>query len=55
MGLNASSDEWCRRSDEAVRGISNAQKIVDDILVCAATEPRTFYDSAVKIWTDVEI
>ena len=35
MGLNASSDEWCRRSDEALHGLSGCLKLVDDILVCA--------------------
>ena len=37
MGLNASSDEWCRRSDEVIKGIRNTQKIVDDILICGET------------------
>merc|ERR1712074_276983 len=35
MGLSASSDEWCRRSDVAVEGIPFAKKIVDDIIVWA--------------------
>ena len=38
MGLNASSDEWCRRSDEALVGLQGVLKIVDDILVSAASE-----------------
>jgi hypothetical protein len=33
MGLNASSDEFCRRTDEALAGISGVVKVVDDILV----------------------
>ena len=33
MGLSASSDEWCKRSDEVIRGLEGTQKIVDDILV----------------------
>ena len=37
MGLNASLDGWCRRSDEAVQGIEGVQKIVDDILVCGSS------------------
>ena len=37
MGLNASSDEWCRRSDEVIKGIRKTQKIVDDILICGDT------------------
>ena len=38
MGLSASSDEWCRRSDKAIQGIPGCQKIVDDILVAAKTK-----------------
>ena len=33
MGLSASSDEWCRRSDKAIEGISGVRKLVDDFLV----------------------
>ena len=35
QGLNASSDEWCRRSDAVVEGLPWARKIVDDILIWA--------------------
>ena len=35
MGLSASSDEWCKRSDELVLGLTWAKKIVDDILLWA--------------------
>jgi hypothetical protein len=35
MGLNASSDEWCARSDAALEGVEGVQKIVDDILIWA--------------------
>jgi hypothetical protein len=35
MGLNASSDEWCARSDAALEGVDGVQKIVDDILIWA--------------------
>ena len=38
MGLNASSDEWCSRSDVVIEGHPWARKIVDDILVWAETE-----------------
>ena len=31
MGLNASSDEWCCRSDKDILGLKWAKKIVDDI------------------------
>jgi hypothetical protein len=37
MGLNASSDEWCARSDAALEGLEKTRKIVDDILVWAST------------------
>ena len=40
MGLNASSDEWCRRSDQAIQGLEGVLKIVDDILVYAPTEEK---------------
>ena len=36
MGLSASSDEWCRRSDAVTRGLEGVDKLVDDILVQAA-------------------
>ena len=35
MGLNASSDEWCYRSDAALQGLEGTIKLVDDILVQA--------------------
>ena len=35
MGLNPSSDWWCRKSDEAVASLSGVLKLVDDILVHA--------------------
>ena len=34
QGLNASSDEWCRRSDAIVDGLVWVKKIVDDVLIC---------------------
>jgi hypothetical protein len=37
MGLNASSDEWCARSDAALSGLEKTRKIVDDILIWAST------------------
>ena len=33
MGLSSSSDEFCRRSDAVLTGISGMRKLVDDILV----------------------
>ena len=33
MGLSASSDEWCQRSDFLVEGLPFCKKIVDDILI----------------------
>ena len=37
MGLNASSDEWCRHSDVAVEGLDWCMKIVDDIIIWVKT------------------
>jgi transposase InsO family protein len=33
MGLNASGDEFCMRSDHAIEGLKGVSKLVDDILV----------------------
>ena len=38
MGLNASSDEWCRQSDIIIRGLPYAMKIVDDTIIWAKDE-----------------
>ena len=37
QGLNASSDEWCRRSDIVIEGLPWARKLVDDIIVWASS------------------
>ena len=37
QGLNASSDEWCRRSDVVIEGLPWARKLVDDIIVWASS------------------
>ena len=37
MGSCASSDEWCRRSDDAIRGVAGVSKLIDDILVVAGS------------------
>ena len=36
QGLNASSDEWCRRSDVVIEGLPWARKLVDDIILWAS-------------------
>ena len=36
MGLSASSDEWCRRSDMFLEGL-DLLKLVDDLLIQAQT------------------
>ena len=41
MGLNASSDEWCRHSAVAVEGLDWCMKIVDDIIIWATTTDET--------------
>ena len=35
MGLNASSDEWCAKSDAMIEGCPWARKIVDDTIIWA--------------------
>ena len=42
MGLNASGDEFCRRSDEATAGLPNVIKLIDDILVWGETLEELF-------------
>ena len=37
MGLSSSSDEWCQHSDRVVEGFPWCRKIVDDILIWAAS------------------
>ena len=37
QGLNASSDEWCRRSDIVIEGLPWARKLVDDIILWASS------------------
>jgi transposase InsO family protein len=43
MGLSASSDEWNRRSDEALSGLPGCTKLVDDVLVQAASLPELMH------------
>ena len=40
MGLSASGDEFCFRSDRALEGLDFCQKIVDDILITATSEAQ---------------
>ena len=42
MGLNASSDHWCKISDQVVDGIDGLYKLVDDILLAAPTMEALF-------------
>ena len=42
MGLCSSSDEFCRRSDEAIQDLTGVQKIVDDILIHAPSKEILF-------------
>jgi hypothetical protein len=37
MGLSSSSDEFCKRTDDAIRGIPGVIKVVDDILIQASS------------------
>ena len=33
MGLSSTGDEYCRRGDIAIAGLSNVEKITDDVIV----------------------
>ena len=35
MGLRSTSDVFCEKTDPTIQDVDNAQKIVDDILLCA--------------------
>jgi hypothetical protein len=37
VGLSATSDDWCRKSNFVIKGNKNARKIADDILCWGAT------------------
>ena len=37
MGLSSTGDIWCQKSDEAIHGLPNSAKIVDDIITAATT------------------
>lgn len=43
LGLSPSGDEFCERTDEAIHGLEGTQKIVDDVLIGAAT-PKILLD-----------
>ena len=38
MGLSASGDEFCRRTDEAMEGLEGVKKLVDDIIIFAPND-----------------
>ena len=42
MGLSASSDEWCKRSDLALQDLPGTLKLVDDILIEATDYEQLF-------------
>ena len=42
MGLNASGDEFCRRSDDALAGLEGTIKLIDDVLVFGDTEDQLY-------------
>ena len=48
MGLSASSDEWCYRSDHALHGLPGVLKLVDDILV-QAPDYATLFERLDKV------
>ena len=53
MGLNPTSDEWCRRSDAIIEGLDYAEKIVDDIFV-QAPDYETLWKHAAVILSRCE-
>ena len=42
MGLNASGDEWCKRSDAALANLEGILKLVDDILIYGSNYEELF-------------
>ena len=40
MGLNTSSDEWCRQSDIITKGLPYTMKIVDDTIIWAENKTQ---------------
>ena len=42
LGLASSGDEWCRRSDEVLRGLTGCHKLIDDILIEGTDYPQLF-------------
>ena len=42
MGLNSSGDEFCRRSDDALKGLKGVLKLVDDIMIYATSYEELF-------------
>ena len=42
MGLNASGDEFCRRSDDALAGLTGIVKLIDDVLIFGDTEIQLY-------------
>ena len=38
MGLSSSGDIWCKKSDQAIAGLKNTVKLVDDVLMWGETE-----------------
>ena len=48
QGLNASGDEFIRRSDDAIKGCKGYKKLVDDILVWG----RTLEELKERVWNE---
>ena len=38
MGLSASSDEWCQKSDYVVNGLNFRKRIIEDVPIWAKNE-----------------
>ncbi len=48
MDLSSAQDEYCRRTDEALAGVENLRKVVDDILVYGHTN-QELLDNVISI------
>ena len=49
MGLNVSSEKWCRQSDKITRGLPYAMKIVDDSMIIWANNEKELEERATVI------
>ncbi len=48
MGLASAQDEYCRRGDEALAGVDNLRKVVDDVLVYGQSN-QELLDNVIRV------